>query len=289
MKRYVFFSLFIIFSLSGIFLYQYFSFNDGKLHVIFCNVGQGDGVLIRDPEGRYFMVDGGPDEKILACMERHMPFWRRDIAIGFVTHPHSDHFVGYISALKRYAFGYFVTEPLVNNTAVFKSFISSVKKKNVQLRMGKLGDSYKVRSGVSFRLVGPSESFLVETSPGGVIGESEGFANLVILLEYGDFEVLFTGDSQVLGLLDASEYMEERRIDILHVPHHGSRTGLSEAIVRDLRPSVAVVSVGKNTYGHPSREILSLLKKNKVPYFRTDQYGDVEIVSDGEKFWVKTQ
>lgn len=289
MKKYLIFLIFSVFSILGIFLYQYFSFNDGKMHVIFCNVGQGDGVLIKDAQGEYFMQDGGPDEKILSCMERHMPFWKRKVQIAFLSHPHSDHFVGYLSVLKRYAVSEFVHENLVNHTAVYKSLENFLKKNNIQARLGIVGDVYKTKSGMEFKIIGPSQEFIESTSPRGYIGESEGFANLIIVLKYKNFEILFTGDSQVEGLTEALGYIRNNSIELLLVPHHGSRFGLSESLMADIDPKVAVISVGKNNYGHPSREILQLLKNQKIPYFRTDKYGDIEIVSDGERFWVQAQ
>jgi competence protein ComEC len=287
MRKVVFFGCFSILLLLGIFVYQYFSFHDKRLHVIFCNVGQGDGVVIRDPDGVYFMVDSGPDERILRCLEKNMPFWRRDIAIAFLTHPHTDHFVGYLSVLRRYGIGTFIVERLENTTSAYKSLTKLLKDKRIQLRSSEVGDAYRTKSGLEFVVLGPSKEFVALTSPGGKIGESSEFANLVIHLRYKDFDILFTGDSQILGLSEALGSTTMRSFDVLHVPHHGSKTGLSQSILEDLGPKVAVISVGKNNYGHPSREVLGLLERQKIVYFRTDRHGDVEIVSDGAKFWIE--
>lgn len=289
MRRIVFFLCFSLTVLLGIFVYQYFSLDDGYVHVIFCNVGQGDGVLIKEPGGAYFMLDSGPDERILGCLERNMPFWKRTISIAFLSHPHNDHFVGYLSVLRRYSVNKFVVEDLSNDTNAYKSLTKLIKNKEIQLQPSILGDVYKTESDVRFNIVGPSRDFLESTSPGGKIGESAEFANLIIHFQYKNFDLLFTGDSQILGLSEALGYMKNGSIDVMHVPHHGSRFGLSESVVEEIRPKAAVISVGKNNYGHPSSEILNLLKKSNVRYFRTDQYGDIEIVSNGEKFWIKTQ
>ena len=74
---------------------------------------------------------------------------------------------------------------------------------------------------------------------------------------------------------------------MLKVPHHGSRTGMTEKFLDIVRPDVAIISVGKNNYGHPSAEILSKLAIKHTQVLRTDTDGDIEIVSDGKGYTVK--
>jgi len=99
--------------------------------------------------------------------------------------------------------------------------------------------------------------------------------------------LLLTGDSQA----DALENVIERgvdSVDVLQVPHHGSGSGLSGEIVGKMHPKAAVISVGaENRYGHPNGKIIEILMGAGVKVLRTDKDGDVEIVTDGERFWVK--
>jgi competence protein ComEC len=73
------------------------------------------------------------------------------------------------------------------------------------------------------------------------------------------------------------------KIDVFQVPHHGSITGLSERVIQLLQPKLAVNSVGKNTYGHPSKYALQLLEKVHVPTHMTIKEGDTEIITDGKE------
>jgi beta-lactamase superfamily II metal-dependent hydrolase len=114
--------------------------------------------------------------------------------------------------------------------------------------------------------------------------------SLVQLLQYGSFDVLFTGDAD-----DHVEHyytgmqIGSRPIEILKVPHHGSKTGMMDNFISWVHPNIAIISVGKNTYGHPSKTAIDLLSKELAKVYRTDQSGDIEIISDGSDFIVKTQ
>lgn len=69
-----------------ILLFSYFwSLPDGKLHIIFCNVGQGDAAYIRFPDGRDGLIDGGPNDSVLQCLGRHMPFWDRTLDLVILS------------------------------------------------------------------------------------------------------------------------------------------------------------------------------------------------------------
>ncbi|HRN96625.1 MAG TPA: MBL fold metallo-hydrolase, partial [Candidatus Levybacteria bacterium] len=75
---------------------------DGKLHVVFCDVGQGDAALIRTPNRQEILIDGGPNNQVLECLDQYLPFWDRDLTTILLTHPHYDHFRGLIDVLGRY-------------------------------------------------------------------------------------------------------------------------------------------------------------------------------------------
>jgi competence protein ComEC len=99
--------------------------------------------------------------------------------------------------------------------------------------------------------------------------------------------MLLTGDSQVLELQGALKFISSS-ISALQVPHHGSKFGLNQEILNTLNPKLAVISVGKdNKYGHPNPFTLDLLRNLEIKTLRTDQVGDIEIISDGKGFSTK--
>ncbi len=276
----------LVLLLSLVFLYEFIRFNDGKLHVVFCNVGQGDGIFIRTSKGLDVLIDGGPDDSVLSCLSKHMPFWDRTIELIFLTHPHADHMRGLVSVFKRYKVLSFATEKLSNDTVLYKEILEQVKSEKLKMKNLQQGDRFKTRDGVMFKILGPSEEFIERTSPTGKIGESREFGSLITLVSFGSFDVLLTGDSQSAGLKEA--LADNFSIEILQVPHHGSRFGLDREIAELLKPHTAIISVGKNNYGHPSKEVIKILRDLELKILRTDEHGDIEIEIDSKgKFSVQ--
>ncbi|EKD87290.1 MAG: hypothetical protein ACD_36C00161G0002 [uncultured bacterium] len=243
---------------------------------MFCDVGQGDGAYIRFPDGRDMVVDGGPNDKILGCLGRYMPFWDRHIDIVVMTHPQKDHMQGLISVFERYDVDYFVRSNVENTTEGYKELQNVVQSKNIPQKFvttGELIDIDQTKLSVAW----PSPDVLGATTD---IND----ASVVFFLRYGSFDALFTGDAT---LRQGFEWQAGDAIEVLKVPHHGSKTGMNEAFVDSVRPSLAVISVGKNnTYGHPTQEILEMLEARAIRVMRTDQEGDIEVVSDGKNFEV---
>ena len=280
--------LFIL--LGSILIYQNITYNDKKLHVVFCDVGQGDAVFIRTPSGSDILVDAGPDDSVLNCLGKHMPFWDKDLELVILTHPHADHFTGLFSVFKNYKVKIFATEELKNKTLGFEGLMKMIKNQAIPTRFVFAGDKFKLKDGVMLEIVGPTEGFLSQTSPGGTIGESGEFGSILTLIKYENFSALLTGDSQASELQEAirDKRQEMNNISVLQVPHHGSKTGLNAEVLDFLQPKLAVISVGaKNKYGHPTPFILELLKSQNIKTLRTDENGEVEVTSDGINFSVK--
>ncbi len=287
MNRLIILSLLAGLILIGLASYQYVTLSDNKLHVIFCDVGQGDAIVIRTPTNKTILYDGGPNERVLSCLSRYMPFWERSIDLMLLSHPHADHLNGLIHVLERYRLLSFGSEELANKTVEYRQLHRLLEEKDIEKRTLTSRDVYSLPDGVKLTVVGPTESFLKLTSPGGMIGERKEFASLEVLITYGKNSFLLTGDSQATEIDQSTTQHDLSSISVLQVPHHGSHTGLTTAILKQLKPSYAVISVGKNSYGHPTRVTLDLLKEHDIPILRTDRGGDVEFISDGESLSIK--
>lgn len=286
MNRIVFFAALTFVGFSILIVIQRVQFYDNRLHVVFCNIGQGDAIFIRTPNGSDILYDGGPSDDVLNCLSKNMPFWDRDIELMILSHPHEDHLRGLISVIESYEVKAFMTEELSNKTASYKELVSRLRTHKIPTKYVLAGDFVRIASGLQLAVLGPSREYIQKTSPGGTIGESAEFASLILHLSSGEFDLLLTGDSQIEGLEEGVEGLE-KSIEVLHVPHHGSRFGLGSRLIERINPQLAVISVGKNKYGHPSKEALRLLEEKNTKTLRTDQSGDIEIVSDGKNWRIK--
>ncbi len=272
----------LTFLLGGFFFYDQSKFSDGKLHVVFCDVGQGDATFIRTPRGIDILIDGGPDDSVLNCLNNHMPFWDRTIEVVFLTHPHADHLNGVLSTLKRYDVIHYVRQKGEISSDLAKVEKAILADKKLSAKLFAKGSSLKIKDGVGFFTLWPENSSLILNEKNLDIN---GYS-LIELVRYGKFKVLITGDAT--SSVQDKVVIGVGQISVLRIAHHGSKTGLDSKIVRELRPDLAVISVGaKNRYGHPSPKILALLEQFGIKTLRTDQDGEIEIVSDGKEWEIR--
>lgn len=265
--------------LLGLSIYQQKKFNDGKMHVIFCDVGQGDGIYIRTPSGTDIVIDGGPDNSILLCLTNNMPFWDRKIELMILTHPDSDHYTGLLSVAKQYDVASFATSFTQKDVAGYQTLIDIFTAKKTEQRFVCQDDKFSFGDGISLKVLWPKSCSL---------GSTEKNDNSVVtLLNYKDLQILLTGDAEV----NIGSFYQDLAgdIDILKVPHHGSKDGVNKSFLEEVKPEVSVLSVGaKNRYGHPAPAIESLLRNNGSKIVSTAKDGEVEIVSDGKTYTIKS-
>lgn len=282
MKKYIIYlSLSLIFLL-GIFLYQGLSFKDENLHLVVCDVGQGDAIYIKTPSGKDVLVDGGGNDKVLDCLTKHMPFWDRTIELMILTHPDADHVTGLVPVLQRYTVLHFVTSKTSKETGIYKKFMQVLEIEGLTPRYVFLNDKIDFEDGMISDIYWPTEASLNEFRSPSDINE----LSVIQVLTYGNFKALLTGDAGVR--VQDKLVTSLSGIDVLKVPHHGSKTGMSDYYLSMLKPSLAIISVGKsNRYGHPTSFALDLLSKYGIKTLRTDRDGEVEIVSNGKNYWRK--
>jgi competence protein ComEC len=156
-------------------------------------------------------------------------------------------------------------------------FLDEVAADGVPWHPGVPGDRFDL-DGVSFSLLHPDRTW-----PG--LGDDLNEDSVILLVEYGGFRALFPGDA---GLL-AEAWLKGRvgHISLLKIGHHGSRGATGNEWLDELVPRVAVISVGRNNYGHPSPLTLARLAAHRVDLWRTDRDGQVDVTTDGETMTVR--
>ena len=280
MRKFLIFGLLSLCFLAVLTVYQLLKFSDKALHITFCDVDQGDAIHIRTPNGDDILVDGGPNAKVLDCLSNHMPFWDRQIEAVYMTHPDADHFTGLIGVIKSYKINYFGTSNAPKATGVFEELNRQLEIHQIKKNFVYKGDRVRTKDGFTMTILWPTHEFINNPS------QDTNDYSLVQKLEYGKFTVLLTGDVPSVYLNSIMPGLE--RLDVFKPPHHGSKTGVDEFTFQYVVPKYAVISSGrKNKYGHPNKQVIDVLSDNKIPYKNTATDGDIEIVSDGEKWWVK--
>lgn len=281
-KAFVIFDLLLVLGFS-----VWWNWPDGNLHVVFCDVGQGDGIIVWKGFTQ-LIVDGGPDDRMLDCVGRHFPFYDRAIDMVIVTHPESDHMNGITHVLQRYSLKYLFMNPVEKDTTTFAALKQVISQRKIVPRARFTGSKIKF-DGIEYSTVWPTRDWIDRHTVGRLSdGTNMNGFGIVGTLSYGNFDVLLTADVDIPFQPLQLATGQLRAVEVLKVPHHGSRTGMDPDWLDAIDPSVAVVSSGKNnSYGHPAPEALEMLNQRGIKILRTDEMGDVEIVSDGKRWWIK--
>ena len=259
---------------------------EGKLHVTFIDVGQGDAIFIRSPSGRQVLVDGGPDPRLtLRALGDRMPFWDRSLDVVVLTHPHQDHLAGLPDVLRRYRVDlvvqrtveypsaqYVEWRPLLAEMVPQTSVLEAVARQEVHL-----GD------GVVLRVLHPGPIPIFEE----VNNDS-----VVIHLTYGEVAFLLTGDIDAAAETALLARGVPLDATVLKVAHHGSRSSTISTFLAAVTPEMAVISVGaENRFDHPHEETFERLwgyiPKERV--LLTSERGNIEFTTDGRRIWMDTQ
>ncbi len=273
--KYTFILLSLVLSLLFIAIFQV---PDENLHIIACDVGQGDAILVVY-KNIQILTDGGPNNKVLECLSKHVPFWDRGIELVISTHPQKDHYYGLIEVFKRYKLDNYLYNDIDSGNLDYQVLEKAVGGSGVNVIRPYMGQIIRV---------GPIQLDILNLSGNSETGNTNDMG-IVTLLKYDQFKAIFTADVENKISDGLSALSEVEGVNYLKVNHHGSKNGLSEMLVKALNPQVAVISNGKNNvYGHPHKEILDLLGKYNVKVLRTDEIGDVEFVTDGNKYWLPT-
>jgi competence protein ComEC len=258
-----------------------------NLKVDFLDVGQGDSVFIKTPENHQIIIDGGPSSAVLQKLSERMPFWDRTIDLIILTHPEKDHMLGLIYVLQRYKADYILWTGVKKTDAEYNQWSDILEK---QKNMGAKIIAVKAGDAVKLGDVIIDVLFPLESVAGQNMKNTSNDSGVVSKLIFGIDSFLLTGDTSSAEEKQLANSFESVNLesDVLKVAHHGSKYSTSDLFLENVKPKIAVISVGKdNSYGHPTGEVLQRLEKFGIKIFRTDIDGDIKMVSDGDKIVIK--
>jgi len=241
------------------------------------DVGQGDSILIRSPEGKTALIDAGPSKDAAARLLKRKGVSTIDLVA--ISHHHSDHYGGMEQVIRVYKPRYFLASDSGHATKLYLRLLQAVEEEGITA-VGPTSKPRKIQ-------LGSVELTIFPQAPEDRREENNN--SIGLRLQYGNFSMLLTGDSETNERKWWVQGHPElvRDCTILKLAHHGSRNGTDQRWLQLVKPELAVASLGKdNDYGHPHSETLSLLHKNRIPLLRTDQLGTITIESDGSDWKV---
>jgi len=232
------------------------------LDVYFLDVGQGDSSLIVLPYGPKVLIDGGPDKSVLAQLDKILTPTDRYIDLLILSHPEMDHFAGFIPVLDRYRIGAFVYNGRDGEIEAWKDLLKILEEKRIPTIVLGAGDKINYRDN-DIDILSPDENF--------VRGELNNTA-LVAKLDSEGAKLLFTGD---IGFKVEEKLIDKYNldIDVLKVAHHGSKYSSGINFISEATPLFSVIQVGKNRYGHPTKEAIARLAQTGSSIYRNDEDG----------------
>lgn len=254
----------------------------GDFEAVFLDVGQGDSVLVC-ADGYTVLVDAGglPGDSTQMAEQVVIPYIKslgiEKLDMVFNTHPDNDHIGGLFAVLD---------ELPVDELAIFDGYLDNKKNsqlisladdKSVPVTDVAAGDVFQLSDNFSIEVLSPDEGESFD-------GKHTNNGSLVLHFSYQDFDLLTTGDLVGEEMDSAIDELDCADIEVLQLPHHGSKNSYDEDWYDDFDPAAVVISCGlDNDYGHPGQNVVSYWQERGTAIYRTDHQGSCKIIyKDGE-------
>lgn len=237
-----------------------------RLTITFLDVGQGDAALIQTPNRKAVLIDAGTAASRVAERLRALGVDTIDLAIA--SHNHADHIGGMPVVLSTIPVRNYMDNGMPATTRTYERIVLLLEEHGIPVLRAS-ARRIDLGGGVTLRVLAGTPK-----------ARTQNDASIGVELRYGSFRTLFTGDAESLQReFWATDSLVA--VQVLKVSHHGSSNGTDAAMLRQLRPCAAVISVGaKNAFGHPSPRVMRLLEVSRARAYRTDKLGTVTIAAD---------
>jgi len=246
-----------------------------RFQAVFLDVGEGDCIVLRFPNRKTVLVDGGRGSPYDFGKNVILPYLRKAgiqrVDVMVVTHADEDHAGGLASVLNNYP----VDQILVSTLAApedssYQGLLETARKKNIPVNLALRGERLAGFEPWSVEVLNPASEAFKNTN------SDENNNSVVLRISQGQRSLLLTGD---IGLEAESDLVSSGvplSSEILKVSHHGSRLGSSLPFLDKVHPQMAIIPVGKqNVFDHPSPETINRLTTNNIAVYRTDESGAV--------------
>lgn len=250
---------------------------DLPLETIAFDVKNADAFLIKTPENKYFLIDSGKmgykngkTQAQMIILEYLKDKRIKNIEALIITHFDSDHAGGAVD--------------LINNLNIKNIYVNNLNDKSRIAKEIYAAGKNKIKRAQNNKIIYSEKDIKIKTFITNL--ETEEFENensVITLVSDKNFEELFMGDAGVLAFERIKNYLPNN-IEILKVGHHGAKNTINRDLLSRIKPQVALISTGKNNYGHPNGVTLDLLKTQKIKVLRTDRHNAIKIDYSDNKF-----
>lgn len=256
------------------------------LQITVLDVGQGDGIFMRGPDGVTYLIDSGSSDVKNVGQYRIEPYLLSQgvdrLDYVFVSHGDSDHISGIEELLKRQQIGVKIGTLVLPGKSVWDEAIRDLAmcavSQGVRVAVVEQGQAVQ-EDDLEILCLQPSKECQIEAGNA---------ASMVLVVKYKEFDMLLTGDVEGEGEKELEEnlhrFCADRTFEVLKVAHHGSRKSSSPEFLDAVKPACAVISAGiNNQYGHPHEETVDRIMDCGSKIYCTQDCGAVEIhVIDGD-------
>jgi competence protein ComEC len=249
-----------------------------KLTAHFIDVGQGDSSFIVTPNGKTILIDGGKDsagEKVVSYL-RSAGVTTIDLLVA--THPDADHIGGLADVINAFTINKVLDSGRAHTSQTYIDYIHLINAKNIPFQIAAEGS-----------LISLDDEIQMIVLNSGTGDEDNNESSIVIKMNYGQIDFLFTGDAEIEPEAGMTETYNVEA-EVLKVGHHGSNTSSSQIFLNEVKPKVSILSYGEgNSYGHPHAEVVNRLKSIGSNLYSTAVSGDIVVSTNGETFSVSTK
>lgn len=264
--------------------YQLFFGGTENLAVSFLDVGQGDAIYIRTPNGNDALIDGGPDDSVIQKLHAVMPSFDNNIDLMIETHPDKDHIAGLSPVLEQYQVKNILRSEISSGTSFDTSLLKHIKEEpGIHTILARRGERIVLDQdyGIYLDILFPDQDTATfkETND----------ASIVLHLVYRNQSFLLTGDSPIsVEQFLVKNDKQGLKSSVLKLGHHGSKTSSSDMFLDQVQPQYAIVSAGKNnSYHHPHPSVIEKLHSRNIKTLSTIDLGTITFETNGIQIWQK--
>lgn len=249
------------------------------LQIIAFDVQNADAFLIKSPENKYFLIDtgksaykGGSSQAKVIILKYLKDRGIKNIEGMVITHFDNDHSGGAVDLLRNLNVKNVYINTYDNKSYTSINIYKTLKENKIHTFIAR--NNEKIYEENDFTLTAYRAR-----------KDNDNENSIITLLKYKDFETIFMGDAGIEAFEDIKKDIPQN-IEVFKVGHHGAKNVVDSAMLKHMNPDISLISTGRNTFGHPGKGTLDILRKTRI--YRTDINNSIMITSDGNTYKVHT-